>query len=181
MKKNKIIIGITLLALIALLPLSVSAYDSFYEKLPKDKQELLDREQAVRDNASKTPKNKNATLKKIDKEAEKLQNDADFKRGIFDGEAPAGSHDVSIQNLWNGKLGNKYVVVYAGVLIENPEQGVLVYETRDEYLNTLSSEYIKSKTTGGTLKIVEEKGNKLTVVDAQGNSFIFDVDKKSLE
>lgn len=79
-----------------------------------------------------------------------------------------------------GKLGDKYIQVYAGALIDS-QQGVLVLEMRNKYMGTLSVENIKLKSFGGSLRITGEDGNKLIIYDEIGNSMIFNVNMKSFD
>lgn len=171
-----------LIALLILAPISVNAFQSINNNLPKEKQELLDREEALRKNAPKTPKIQNSQPKPIDLNAQVVEIERSWKVGIMeDREVPAGIHDVSIKNRWQGKLGDKYVQVYAGALIDSPEQGVLVLEMRNKYMGTLSVENIKPKSSGGSLKITGEDGNKLIINDEKGYSMIFNVNLKSFD
>ncbi|MBD0384371.1 hypothetical protein [Paenibacillus sedimenti] len=184
MKKNKLLLigGIAFVALITLVPISVNAFQSFSISLPSEKQELLDREEALRKNAKKTPKIQNLQPKPVDLKAQIAENERSWMVGIIDDtEVPAGSHDVIIKNRWQGKLGDNYVQVYAGALMDTPEQGVLVLEIRNKYMATLSYEKINSASPGGSLKITGEDGNKLITSDELGTLMEFNVNLKSFD
>lgn|GEM_PF-1866672 len=166
--------------LLIVLPLSVSAVNDDI-KLPKEKQDILNKEHEERANAPKTPKEKDKGLIKVDREKLKSKLASEFITGIYDGEAPPGVHDVSIQNIWQGKDHDKYLRVYAGksFSVDGLEEGVIIIESRDELMDTLSFDFYKPSNNGGSLKILDEKQGKLALIDAQNNTLQFDISNRS--
>lgn len=108
--------------------------------------------------------------------------DAIFKRGICEGEAPPGIHDVAIRNVWQGKVGNKYVRIYAGasyVAEDDSWESVLVYETRNELMDIEGFEWFKPVRSVGPLTVVAEASiDVLTVTDSRNNHLRFDIREK---
>ncbi|NOU88581.1 hypothetical protein GC102_22910 [Paenibacillus sp. LMG 31460] len=116
-KKQLLKVGeLALIALLILAPISVNAFQSINNNLPKEKQELLDREEALRKKAPKTPKIQNPQPKPIDLNAQIVEIERSWKVGIMeDREVPAGSHDVSIKK---SRINRGFFILWDKVLVK---------------------------------------------------------------
>lgn len=100
----------------------------------------------------------------------------DFSRlpsGIFDGfQSPFSADEVTITNQWQGMLGELWLQVFAGVLVGDPAQGIVIVAIPDSPDGGL---YL-SPVLSGALTITEESApGLLLLTDEQGGSIYFDI------
>lgn len=76
-------------------------------------------------------------------------------------------------NGWDGYLDNISVVIYAGSLPDDPEQGAIVIHFRLPY--RFFSEKLLTPTKHGGVRVVAEQNNRLTLFATDGEIFYFDV------
>ena len=78
-----------------------------------------------------------------------------------------------VQNAWFGLDSGRYVGVYAGALANDPQQGALeLLVTLED--RTVTGEFLTPE-KHGSLKVVEETNNRLTIEAEDGTRFYFDV------
>lgn len=92
---------------------------------------------------------------------------------------PLDAHTYSIQNMWQERLGDTYVDVYAGALHDNPVQGVLVEMTTPVDLlngqgNQTGPDQYLTPTPHGAVKVVSYTGSRLMLTAEDGTGFVFD-------
>jgi hypothetical protein len=96
-----------------------------------------------------------------------------FITGIFEGQPGAFFHgwEAKIENHWKGMLNGRFVFVFAGAWVSDPNQGFLaVYSARRPVWG-----YYPTATKSGALRIMEEKDDVLVIQSARGEVFYFNV------
>jgi hypothetical protein len=80
---------------------------------------------------------------------------------------------MDAQNSWFGFVGGNSTTVYAGALLDQPDQGVvhlfMNFPTRG------FEEQILTPTKHGGVRVVSEQNNRLTLVSTDGTTYYFDV------
>ncbi len=76
-------------------------------------------------------------------------------------------------NGWGGYLDGNSVVIYAGCLLEDPEQGAIVFQISLPY--RFYHEKILTPAKHGSVRVVAEQNNRLTLVAVDGEVFYFDI------
>jgi hypothetical protein len=76
-------------------------------------------------------------------------------------------------NGWGGYLDENSVVIYAGSLLDDPEQGAIAFLIALPYLHF--SELILTPTRHGGVRVEAEQNNRLTLLATDGEIFYFDV------
>lgn len=80
-------------------------------------------------------------------------------------------------DLVNG--GTTYLAVYAGANVSDPSQGVLFVATQVPATGTGSMQTYPLPTAGGIASLVSLSGQNVTVKDASGRTFTFDVQSRT--
>jgi len=99
-----------------------------------------------------------------------------FPTGTFEGSEVKFSGEKLILdalNAWGGYLNGNTVVIYAGSLLDHPEQGAIAILITLPYRNF--SEKVLTPTKHGGVRVVAEQNNRLTLVANDGTIFYFDV------
>jgi hypothetical protein len=99
-----------------------------------------------------------------------------FPTGTFEGEEvnfSAEKLDIDALNAWGGYLDGNTIVIYAGSLLDDPEQGAIEILIKLPY--RFYAEQIFTPTKHGGVHVVEEENNRLTLQAADGEVFYFDV------
>jgi hypothetical protein len=76
-------------------------------------------------------------------------------------------------NGWFGFVDGNQIVIYAGSLLDDPEQGAIAILIKLLYRNF--SEKVLTPTRHGGVRVVAEQNNRLTLQAANGEIFYFDV------
>jgi hypothetical protein len=84
---------------------------------------------------------------------------------------PFSSTDFLIENAWQELIGKNYVLIFAGALTSDPQQGVLLVLT-DSPHQTLQ---IWTPEKRGSVRIVEVKNLQLGLISQSGDLLYFDV------
>lgn len=92
-----------------------------------------------------------------------------------DGEAPFPATEFVGTNSWHRVVNGQHVVVYAGSLGEDPNQGVLFVMTISLDLKSVSGERYLAPTKSGALQIMSEENLNLTLDTTRGKRYTFDV------
>ena len=96
--------------------------------------------------------------------------------GTLEGEhiKPSGkTMGLDAQNAWFGLLDGRPVSVYAGALLEVPEQGAIYIFV--ELPGRGMNELIQTPTEHGGVRVVSEHNNRLTLVSTESTTYYFDV------
>jgi hypothetical protein len=96
--------------------------------------------------------------------------------GTLEGEhiKPSGkTMGLDAQNAWFGLLDGRPVSVYAGALLEVPEQGAIYIFV--ELPGRGVNELIQTPTEHGGVRVVSEQNNRLTLVSTDGTTYYYDV------
>jgi hypothetical protein len=99
-----------------------------------------------------------------------------FPTGTFEGsevQFSAQKLDLNALNAWGGYLNGNTVVIYAGSWHGDPEQGAIVILITLPY--RFYDERIFTPTKHGSVRVVAEQNNRLTLVAADGEVFYFDI------
>jgi hypothetical protein len=80
---------------------------------------------------------------------------------------------LATENLWQGFVGGYSVSIYVGALLDDPTQGAIVVYLRLPYRSYF--ERILTPEKHGSVRVVAETNNRLTLVAADGAIFYFDV------
>ncbi|CCQ96147.1 exported hypothetical protein [[Clostridium] ultunense Esp] len=149
-----------------------------YETLPIDKRVILDEEiQRIADARS----GKIALAKKEQKLFYPVGQTAPFDHGIMDAEAPPGVHDMKVQNIWRGTVSNKKISLYAGHKFADKNQGVVLLDVMDENDKGILFKQFKTPTPSGSVKVIGEAGERITLQSSDGTTFIFNVNSYTFE
>lgn len=84
---------------------------------------------------------------------------------------PFSSMDFKITNAWQELVNGNYILIFAGSLAYDPDQGVLLLESE---LPGDSGEYLTPR-KNGTIRIVKVKGLRLVLETLTNDIFYFDV------
>jgi len=76
-------------------------------------------------------------------------------------------------NGWFGFVDGNKIVIYAGSLLDDPDQGVIAILITLPYRNF--SEKVLTPAQRGGVRVVAEQNNRLTLQSADGETFYFDV------
>ena len=99
-----------------------------------------------------------------------------FETGIFEGQTgDFHSFDAKIENHWKGIVNGNYVIVFAGVSVNDPNQGFIAVQVTSPNTRKTDGSRYPSPTKSGTLRIMEAKGNVLAIQSADGDKFYFHV------
>jgi hypothetical protein len=99
-----------------------------------------------------------------------------FPTGTFEGSEVKFSAKIKgldALNAWGGYLNGNTVVIYAGSLLDDPEQGAIAILITLPYLHF--SDRVLTPTKHGGVRVVAEQNNRLTLSAADGEFFYFDV------
>lgn len=143
-----------------------------YDKLPKEKKELID-EEVQRTLDARLGKIKQADKnEKPDKQDKQKKSPIYVDSGIEAGEAPPGIHDMTVNNIWGGTIDNINIRLYAGNDFED-NKGVVFIDVYDIDGNKLQFQKVYPSQKTGSLTI--EKANKevITLKDSSGNKLYF--------
>jgi hypothetical protein len=80
---------------------------------------------------------------------------------------------MDAQNSWFGFVGGNDVTVFAGALLDEPDQGVVHLFTN--FPTRSFDEQILTPTKHGGVHVVSEQNNRLTLVSTDGTTYYFDV------
>ncbi len=98
--------------------------------------------------------------------------DSDRLTGIIDDPTvPFSPQEYRIENAWQEKVGDKYVLVFAGAETSDPQQGVLIVVTE----NPLSFRYYKTPSKLGSVKITDFRSFQLVIQTKDKHDFYFDI------
>jgi hypothetical protein len=96
--------------------------------------------------------------------------------GIYDNQyvkAYLSKYGFDVENAWFGLVNSNHVSVFAGAPHDNPAQGTLrVYLDLPEGLH--EQDY-PTPISAGTVRVVAEQNNRLTLISTDGTTFYFDV------
>ena len=136
--------------------------------LPAEKRALLEAEDRLR---AETPVR--AKPGAPERPAPGLPSDAEWPEGIFnDGEFP--SADYRFVNRWTGTVRGRHVTVYAGSYAADPSRGLVLVMTVSLDLKDVEvREYPAPH--GGPLRIVAQRGLRLSLVAPDGAGLGFEV------
>lgn len=96
--------------------------------------------------------------------------------GILDLQiSPFPSQDAIIANRWQGSVAGKFVVVYAGRLMNPSDQGFVAVSSGTLGTPDFSLQRYPTPNKAGSVRISAENGTLLTLVSDNGTSFTFDV------
>jgi hypothetical protein len=148
-----------------------------YDKLPKEKKDEIDKEakhleQARAGIIKQAPKNDVRPQK---------EKQAPFDSGIMDKEAPPGVNDIMVSNIWRGTLGNQKISLYAGVKVDDAEQGAVVLDIMDENNKTIVFKELNTPDKAGAVKVVKESGGVITLESDNGVTFTFNVNNQDFQ
>ncbi len=100
----------------------------------------------------------------------------DFSRlpsGIFEGLlSPFSADEVIITNQWQGMLGEMWLQVFAGALVSDPTQGIIIVAIPDSPDGGL---YLSPSLTGALTITEEVSPGLLSLADEQGGIIYFDI------
>jgi hypothetical protein len=100
----------------------------------------------------------------------------DFSRlpsGIFDGFlSPFSADEVVITNQWQGMLGELWLQVFAGALVSDPTQGIVIVAIPD---SSDSGLHLSPNLTGALTITQEVNPGMLLLTDEQGGTLYFDI------
>jgi hypothetical protein len=80
---------------------------------------------------------------------------------------------LDAQNGWSGSVDGYHFFIYAGALLSDPEQGVIVMVTTKP--SGTSIDQFETSTQHGALRAVSEQNNRLTLIATDGTVFYFDL------
>jgi len=80
---------------------------------------------------------------------------------------------LDARNGWSGSVDGYHVFIYAGALLSDPEQGVIVMVTTKPLVTTIDQ--FETSTQHGALRAVSEQNNRLTLIATDGTVFYFDL------
>jgi hypothetical protein len=83
---------------------------------------------------------------------------------------PFHSGDVRIENAWKSGAEAGYIIVYAGWLPKEPEQGIVIVYSDSTHAKTRHLTPQKN----GSVRIVDVSGSKLILQSQDGETFYFD-------
>lgn len=93
--------------------------------------------------------------------------------------SPFQSRDAIIANRWQGSVAGKFVVVYAGRLINPPDQGFIAVSSGTSGAPDFSLQRYPTPQRVGSVRITAENGALLTLTSDSGARFTFDVGKRT--
>lgn len=91
------------------------------------------------------------------------------------------SMNYEFENLWQKTYPDMFVQVYAGNITKDPKQGVAVVYQYSLDLSQFKSIAVATPTKHGSIKVVSESGNVLTMKVEDGTLFTFDVKEMKFE
>jgi hypothetical protein len=94
--------------------------------------------------------------------------------GIIDNPSFIFERVFKIENAWQERLGEGYVIVFAGAERDDPAQGVVVVNIYKEGLAQGFWEYYHTPQKDGSLRIVAYKGYRLEMISSAGKTYYFD-------
>ena len=80
---------------------------------------------------------------------------------------------LDVLNGWSGLVDGNEIVVYAGSLLDDPEQGAIGITMRLPY--RFLKEAVLTPARHGGVRVVAEQNNRLTLQSVDGETFYFDV------
>jgi hypothetical protein len=98
-----------------------------------------------------------------------------FPTGTFEGSEVKFTGEklfLDALNAWGGYLDGNKVVIYTGSLLDHPEQGAIAILITLPY--RFFSEKVLTPTQHGSVRVVAEQNNRLTLLAADGEIFYFD-------
>jgi hypothetical protein len=99
-----------------------------------------------------------------------------FPTGTFEGDEVKFSAKIKgldALNAWGGYMDGNTVVIYAGSLLDDQEQGAIEILIKFPY--RFYDEQLFTPTRHGGIRVVDEENNRLTLQAADGEVFYFDV------
>jgi hypothetical protein len=98
-----------------------------------------------------------------------------WDQGIFETqEAPIPSGIIRVTSLWTRTVGDRQVSVYAGASVSDPAQGLLVVMKTDLYGRGMTLDQYKAPQGLGALRVVAERGTRVSLRSEQGSTVEFD-------
>lgn len=97
-----------------------------------------------------------------------------FETGIFEGQPGAYFHgfEAKIENHWKGIMDGKYVFVFAGAWVDDPDQGFIKVQITPKRGNPVWS-YFPSPQKSGALRIIDAKGTRLVIQSANDKNILY--------
>ena len=141
--------------------------DSLQEKITNAKRILSDTEIGLANPAVKDPALAPAAPN---------VSDTGFQIGIFDG--PGGmihSWEGSMINHWQDGVDSEYVLVSAGVSVEDPAQGLVMVVRVSGNRQNFSRNFYQTPVKGGAVKVIDANGTDIILQAANGDQVTFDV------
>ena len=98
-----------------------------------------------------------------------------FTTGIFEGQPGAYFHafEAKIENHWKGIVNGEQVIVFAGALVKDPSQGFIAVRSRSRRSGQPSGGFFLSPTKAGALRIVDAKGSRLVIHQANDTKLLY--------
>jgi len=157
-------------------PFGISERDA--TKLPPDKRELWEKERAEIEqarNSGRTPEGLGSNPRGLRTPVPPLP----APTGIV--EHAIGWKYFAFNNAWVGVQGGVRVNVYAGHRIGEPGKGVVLIRRFSLQMEPIGHDtIIDAPPDAGTLRIIEDRGWRLTLASASGSTFVLDLNAASL-
>ncbi len=98
-----------------------------------------------------------------------------FKTGVFEGQPGAYFHafEAKIENHWKGIIVGNRVTVFAGAWVNDPSQGFIAVQTAPARGQAVWGYYSPGTAKTGALRIVDAKGARLVIQQANDNKMLF--------
>ena len=184
--RTKVIVGIAVVVLVlggvgfvSLQLLDAEAAKSPFDYLPPEKKELMERQERIANvareqNIKKPEGNPGPSI---------IQEDNPVKTEIIDFvDDPMRNKVIRFTNGWVSPRDNgKFVSVYAGALVEDPEQGVVLIRHYDEKRSMVGSNIVKTPEKVGSITIKDYNGMILTLSTEEGTVLQFNVESESFK
>lgn len=184
--KPKVIVGFTAVVLVlgsigitSSSLLDADAAKSPYDHLPQVKKEQEEKQERLANAA----REKNVKKPEGNPGPSKIQEDAPIKTEIIDFvDDPMRNKVIFFTNGWIApKENGKSVTVYAGSLVEDPEQGVLLVRHYNEQRFMGGSNIIKTPEKIGSITIKDFNGMTLTLKAEDGTELEFNVQSEKFK
>jgi hypothetical protein len=97
-----------------------------------------------------------------------------FVTGIFEGQTGVfHSFEAKIENHWRGIINGDRVFVYAGAWVDDPSQGFIAVHIYPDKGHSAYGNIYPSPTKSGALRIVDVRGSRLVVQQANDQNLLF--------
>lgn len=144
-----------------------------WDELPDEKREVLERQRATMEAGLAQHGGPTATPPTLPDYTPEP-----WPEGLFEiSQAPLPKGYYAIENQWQSDSYGSHFQVYAGSLVSDPAQGVVIFRATSFDLRpraVAAGEYL-TPTKGGAVRIVAVDGQRLALVARDGDVFTFDV------